>query len=92
MLWWMIWFNVCTGQTAAHDSVKLWDLRKLKNFRTLNLYDSDTPTNSGVCYYGDTFPYVYVYAFMASGNILLAIVPMIFKLLWYPLVNLLPTT
>ncbi|KAF2314056.1 hypothetical protein GH714_021794 [Hevea brasiliensis] len=25
--------------TAAHDSVKLWDLRKLKNFRTLNLYD-----------------------------------------------------
>ncbi|KAB5537697.1 hypothetical protein DKX38_015230 [Salix brachista] len=32
--------------TAAHDSVKLWDLRKLKNFRTLNLYDSDTPTNS----------------------------------------------
>ncbi|OAY28153.1 pre-mRNA-processing factor 19 homolog 1 [Manihot esculenta] len=32
--------------TAAHDSVKLWDLRKLKNFRTLNLYESDTPTNS----------------------------------------------
>ncbi|KDP33313.1 hypothetical protein JCGZ_12862 [Jatropha curcas] len=32
--------------TAARDSVKLWDLRKLKNFRTLNLYDSDTPTNS----------------------------------------------
>ncbi|XP_002528359.2 pre-mRNA-processing factor 19 homolog 1 [Ricinus communis] len=32
--------------TAAYDSVKLWDLRKLKNFRTLNLYDSDTPTNS----------------------------------------------
>ncbi|KAJ9154108.1 hypothetical protein P3X46_027480 [Hevea brasiliensis] len=32
--------------TAAHDSVKLWDLRKLKNFRTLNLYDSDIPTNS----------------------------------------------
>ncbi|KAG6757305.1 hypothetical protein POTOM_037613 [Populus tomentosa] len=67
--------------TAAHDSVKLWDLRKLKNFRTLNLYDSDTPTNSGVCFYGDTFPCVYVYAFMASGNILLAIVPMTFKLL-----------
>ncbi|KAJ6719359.1 PRE-MRNA-PROCESSING FACTOR 19 [Salix purpurea] len=42
----MIGFNVFTGQTAAHDSVKLWDLRKLKNFRTLNLYDSDTPTNS----------------------------------------------
>uniref|UniRef100_A0A2P2MLD3 Pre-mRNA-processing factor 19 n=1 Tax=Rhizophora mucronata TaxID=61149 RepID=A0A2P2MLD3_RHIMU len=32
--------------TAAHDSVKLWDLRKLKNFRTLSLYDLDTPTNS----------------------------------------------
>ncbi|XP_050215859.1 pre-mRNA-processing factor 19-like [Mercurialis annua] len=32
--------------TAANDSVKLWDLRKLKNFRTLELYDSDTPTNS----------------------------------------------
>ncbi|CAK7327314.1 unnamed protein product [Dovyalis caffra] len=42
--------------TAAHDSVKLWDLRKLKNFRTLNLYDSDTPTNSGVYYCGDVFP------------------------------------
>ncbi|CAN0904866.1 Pre-mRNA-processing factor 19 [Linum grandiflorum] len=34
--------------TAARDSVKLWDLRKLKNFRTLNLYDEDTPTNSVV--------------------------------------------
>ncbi|CAL1384332.1 unnamed protein product [Linum trigynum] len=34
--------------TAAHDSVKLWDLRKLKNFRTLNLYDGDAPTNSVV--------------------------------------------
>ncbi|CAI0383122.1 unnamed protein product [Linum tenue] len=34
--------------TAAHDSVKLWDLRKLKNFRSLNLYDADTPTNSVV--------------------------------------------
>ncbi|KAJ4827967.1 Pre-mRNA-processing factor 19 1 [Turnera subulata] len=32
--------------TAAHDSVKLWDLRKLKNFRTIELYDSQTPTNS----------------------------------------------
>jgi hypothetical protein len=72
MQWWMIWhamilFNVCTGQTAAHDSVKLWDLRKLKNFRTLNLYDSDTPTNSGVYCYGYAFPYLYVLQFMASG-------------------------
>ncbi|XP_004134043.1 pre-mRNA-processing factor 19 [Cucumis sativus] len=32
--------------TAAHDGVKLWDLRKLKNFRTFAPYDSDTPTNS----------------------------------------------
>ncbi|KAF9677765.1 hypothetical protein SADUNF_Sadunf08G0141500 [Salix dunnii] len=54
--------------TAAHDSVKLWDLRKLKNFRTLNLYDSDTPTNSGVYYYGYAFPYLYVLPFMASAR------------------------
>ncbi|KAG2548600.1 hypothetical protein PVAP13_9KG195000 [Panicum virgatum] len=32
--------------TAAHDGVKLWDLRKLRNFRTLSPYDSDTPTNA----------------------------------------------
>ncbi|KAJ8768425.1 hypothetical protein K2173_021578 [Erythroxylum novogranatense] len=32
--------------TAAHDSVKLWDLRKLRNFRTWSLYDSNTSTNS----------------------------------------------
>ncbi|KAF7837423.1 Pre-mRNA-processing factor 19 [Senna tora] len=32
--------------TAAHDGVKLWDLRKLKNFRNFSLYDQDTPTNS----------------------------------------------
>ncbi|KAG7996612.1 hypothetical protein I3843_01G169500 [Carya illinoinensis] len=32
--------------TAAHDGVKLWDLRKLRNFRTFAPYDSDTPTNS----------------------------------------------
>ncbi|XP_012487307.1 pre-mRNA-processing factor 19 [Gossypium raimondii] len=32
--------------TAAHDGVKLWDLRKLKNFRSFELYDQDTPTNS----------------------------------------------
>lgn len=35
-------------QTAAHDGVKLWDLRKLKNFRNYSLYDQDTPTNSGI--------------------------------------------
>jgi hypothetical protein len=34
-------------QTAALDGVKLWDLRKLRNFRTFSPYDSDTPTNSG---------------------------------------------
>ncbi|KAF8401978.1 hypothetical protein HHK36_012929 [Tetracentron sinense] len=33
--------------TAAHDGVKLWDLRKLRNFRTFTPYDSNTPTNSG---------------------------------------------
>ncbi|KAJ3682398.1 hypothetical protein LUZ60_014971 [Juncus effusus] len=32
--------------TAAYDGVKLWDLRKLRNFRTFAPYDSDTPTNS----------------------------------------------
>ncbi|KAK4258410.1 hypothetical protein QN277_007865 [Acacia crassicarpa] len=32
--------------TAAHDGVKLWDLRKLKNFRTFAPYDPETPTNS----------------------------------------------
>ncbi|RLN41133.1 hypothetical protein C2845_PM01G40620 [Panicum miliaceum] len=32
--------------TAAHDGVKLWDLRKLRNFRTFSPYDSDTPTNA----------------------------------------------
>ncbi|XP_047168277.1 pre-mRNA-processing factor 19 [Vigna umbellata] len=32
--------------TAAHDGVKLWDLRKLKNFRNFAPYDSETPTNS----------------------------------------------
>lgn len=32
--------------TAAHDGVKLWDLRKLKNFRDYGPYDSATPTNS----------------------------------------------
>ena len=31
---------------AAHDDVKLWDLRKLKNFRSFELYDQNTPTNS----------------------------------------------
>ncbi|XP_059653023.1 pre-mRNA-processing factor 19-like [Cornus florida] len=32
--------------TAAHDGVKLWDLRKLRNFRTFTPYDEDTPTQS----------------------------------------------
>eukprot|EP00249_Psilotum_nudum_P019826 c27436_g1_i2 orf=1243-2601(-) len=32
--------------TAAHDGVKLWDLRKLKNFRSFTPYDSNTPTNT----------------------------------------------
>ncbi|OVA10375.1 WD40 repeat [Macleaya cordata] len=32
--------------TAAFDAVKLWDLRKLRNFRTFAPYDSNTPTNS----------------------------------------------
>ncbi|KAK1260514.1 U-box domain-containing protein 72 [Acorus gramineus] len=32
--------------TAAHDGVKLWDLRKLRNFRTFTPYDSNTSTNS----------------------------------------------
>jgi len=32
--------------TAGYDGVKLWDLRKLKNFRTFTPYDSNTPTNS----------------------------------------------
>ncbi|ONM59220.1 Pre-mRNA-processing factor 19 homolog 2 [Zea mays] len=32
--------------TAAHDGVKLWDLRKLRNFRTFSSYDLDTPTNT----------------------------------------------
>ncbi|KAL2921248.1 Pre-mRNA-processing factor 19 [Bienertia sinuspersici] len=31
--------------TAAHDGVKLWDLRKLKNFRSFPSPDQDTPTN-----------------------------------------------
>ncbi|KAL7220046.1 hypothetical protein ACSBR2_012998 [Camellia fascicularis] len=32
--------------TAAHDGVKLWDLRKLRNFRTFAPYDENTPTQS----------------------------------------------
>ncbi|KAI4373877.1 hypothetical protein MLD38_011941 [Melastoma candidum] len=32
--------------TAAYDGVRLWDLRKLKNFRVLSPYNEDTPTNS----------------------------------------------
>ncbi|KAL9662584.1 hypothetical protein QQ045_022899 [Rhodiola kirilowii] len=34
-------------QTAASDGVKLWYLRKLRNFRTFSPYDSDTHSNSG---------------------------------------------
>lgn len=32
--------------TAASDGVKLWDLRKLRNFRSFAPYDTNTPTNS----------------------------------------------
>jgi pre-mRNA-processing factor 19 len=32
--------------TAASDGVRLWDLRKLRNFRTFAPYDANTPTNS----------------------------------------------
>ncbi|XP_020599471.1 pre-mRNA-processing factor 19-like [Phalaenopsis equestris] len=32
--------------TAALDGVKLWDLRKLKNFRSFAPYDANTPTNA----------------------------------------------
>lgn len=32
--------------TAALDGVKLWDLRKLKNFRSFAPYDSNTSTNA----------------------------------------------
>lgn len=32
--------------TAALDGIRLWDLRKLKNFRHYAPYDSNTPTNS----------------------------------------------
>lgn len=32
--------------TSAADGVKLWDLRKLKNFRTLTPYEGGAPTTS----------------------------------------------
>lgn len=32
--------------TAASDGVKLWDLRKLRNFRTFAPYDTETSTNT----------------------------------------------
>ncbi|MQM02086.1 hypothetical protein Taro_034852 [Colocasia esculenta] len=32
--------------TSAGDGVKLWDLRKLRNFRSFTPYDSNTPTNT----------------------------------------------
>ncbi|CAA3009212.1 pre-mRNA-processing factor 19 [Olea europaea subsp. europaea] len=47
---WRIWASSFDGtdtlQTAAQDGVKLWDLRKLKNFRTFTPYDENTPTQS----------------------------------------------
>ncbi|KAK9080061.1 hypothetical protein SSX86_001736 [Deinandra increscens subsp. villosa] len=36
------------SQTAAQDGVKLWDLRKLRNFRTFSPYDENTPTQSAI--------------------------------------------
>ncbi|CAD6230311.1 unnamed protein product [Miscanthus lutarioriparius] len=32
--------------TAARDGVRLWDVRKLTNMRTISPYDSGTPTNA----------------------------------------------
>ncbi|CAH9095177.1 unnamed protein product [Cuscuta epithymum] len=32
--------------TAARDGVKLWDLRKLRNFRNFSPYDENTPTQT----------------------------------------------
>ncbi|XP_019180544.1 PREDICTED: pre-mRNA-processing factor 19 [Ipomoea nil] len=32
--------------TAAQDGVKLWDLRKLRNFRNFSPYDENTPTQT----------------------------------------------
>nr|CAB3467377.1 unnamed protein product [Digitaria exilis]CAB3469895.1 unnamed protein product [Digitaria exilis] len=32
--------------TAAHDGVRLWDVRKLTNLRTISPYDSGTATNT----------------------------------------------
>lgn len=32
-------------QSAAADGVKLWDLRKLRNFRTISPYDLGSPTS-----------------------------------------------
>lgn len=37
-------------KTAASDGVKLWDLRKLKNFRSFAPYDATTTTNTGKWY------------------------------------------
>ena len=33
-------------QSAAADGVKLWDLRKLRNFRSISPYDQGVPTTS----------------------------------------------
>lgn len=39
--------SILIDQTAALDGVRLWDLRKLRNFRSFAPYDPETPTNSG---------------------------------------------
>ena len=41
-------YSFVIDQTAAMDGVKLWDLRKLRNFRSFAPYDPNTPTNSGM--------------------------------------------
>ena len=35
--------------TAAGDSVKLWDLRKLKNIKTIEPYDKGMPAVLPIC-------------------------------------------
>ncbi|GAB4850847.1 hypothetical protein Ancab_030148 [Ancistrocladus abbreviatus] len=39
-------FYLPIGQTAADDGVKLWDLRKLRNFWSFSPFNSNTATNS----------------------------------------------
>ncbi|GFZ10713.1 MOS4-associated complex 3B [Actinidia rufa] len=61
--------------TAAHDGVKLWDLRKLRNFRTFTPYDENTPTQcvqenlSGTMYDISSIPFSVV-EFDHSGSYL----------------------